>query len=103
LTQFELDNESKYYNNIKFFKLENNDNYSNKEEEQNDSSKPKENIPINESNSSKEDTIQEINIGYPVDTAEFKKLKDKSKRKMDTDDDDDNVTEDENVSKEDEN
>lgn len=100
MIQFELDNDFKYYNNNKFLKLENDDNYSTKEEKS-DSSKPKENIPVNESDSSKEDTIQEINIGYPVDTAEFKKLKDKSKRKMDTDDN--NVTEDKNVSKEDEN
>ncbi|MDF2736260.1 MAG: hypothetical protein K0S93_116 [Nitrososphaeraceae archaeon] len=39
MIQFGLDSDFTYYDNIKFLKLENNDNYSNKEEKK-DSSKP---------------------------------------------------------------
>jgi len=99
--QFNFDNNTLYLNEIKFLKLQNNDNNNSYEGGHNESSKPKENIPSDESNVSKSDSTQEINIGYPVDANEFKKLKDKAKIKKN--EIEDNTIEYNNISQEDKN
>ena len=99
MNQFVIERSVIYCNDRIVLNMENNGSVSQAPGGQ--SSKAKRSKVDNEEELAKGSGQEEIRLGYPVDEAEFRELKNKSKMKMDTDIEDDACQTD--VSKEDDN